>query len=199
MNQDGDKVINNVLKDLHTTEIKEEDKSITETKAKHPESNRNENIDNEEINRHDGINRSYCICRKEAYGKMLHCDSCHDWFHLRCVNVPQCTLKKIGDYICPICRGGIQYAGALNFDTTPPHQRSIYQQPIKSLNRSYMLISNQLRDIPSRTPIINTSSISKSKKLKCIYDNCNENRRNASKYCSHECAIRFIDPTRLSL
>eukprot|EP01083_Nonionella_stella_P000897 2559_1 len=49
----------------------------------------------------------YCICRKKDDGsKMVECDYCNEWFHIRCINVSKARFKKIkkgASFDCPTC------------------------------------------------------------------------------------------------
>ncbi|KAI5370214.1 Putative Zinc finger, PHD-type, Zinc finger, FYVE/PHD-type, Zinc finger, RING/FYVE/PHD-type [Septoria linicola] len=47
----------------------------------------------------------YCICRKPDNGQfMIGCDgTCDDWFHGKCVGIPERDKNLIDKYICPGC------------------------------------------------------------------------------------------------
>eukprot|EP01130_Rhizamoeba_saxonica_P015659 TRINITY_DN7074_c0_g1_i1.p1 TRINITY_DN7074_c0_g1~~TRINITY_DN7074_c0_g1_i1.p1 ORF type:complete len:613 (-),score=123.01 TRINITY_DN7074_c0_g1_i1:259-2097(-) len=46
----------------------------------------------------------YCICKQRDDNTfMVYCDSCHDWFHGRCVNIQESQGKYILKYVCPLC------------------------------------------------------------------------------------------------
>lgn len=62
---------------------------------------------------------SYCICAKRAFGVMVQCELCKDWFHSTCVNLPKMgTVNSEGDFtsetlqsffddykfLCPNCK-----------------------------------------------------------------------------------------------
>ncbi|KAF7727360.1 hypothetical protein EC973_007603 [Apophysomyces ossiformis] len=50
----------------------------------------------------------YCLCRREYNPKdpempMILCDTCNEWFHIDCVDLPQSVLETIDKYKCPNC------------------------------------------------------------------------------------------------
>jgi hypothetical protein len=53
----------------------------------------------------NGDNKLYCVCKQpyQEGQEMIACDSCDDWFHFSCINLPKTRAKKIDKYICPLC------------------------------------------------------------------------------------------------
>ncbi|KAI0334554.1 hypothetical protein GY45DRAFT_1269691 [Cubamyces sp. BRFM 1775] len=48
--------------------------------------------------------KTYCMCKKPNDGSpMIHCASCKDWFHFRCVELSEKDAEEIQLYICPSC------------------------------------------------------------------------------------------------
>ncbi|KAI0629133.1 hypothetical protein C8Q77DRAFT_307225 [Trametes polyzona] len=48
--------------------------------------------------------KTYCVCKKPDDGSpMIHCSSCKDWFHFRCVELSEQDAEEIQLYICPSC------------------------------------------------------------------------------------------------
>ena len=46
----------------------------------------------------------FCTCRLPAYGKMISCSSCHEWFHRKCVVTPtEVWRRKEVDWYCNSC------------------------------------------------------------------------------------------------
>nr|KAG5711307.1 hypothetical protein BaRGS_006004 [Batillaria attramentaria] len=69
----------------------------------------------EKANGGDGDTR-FCICRKGAFGFMLQCELCKDWFHGTCVPLPKSATMKARPgqpavlqtsrelkFLCPLC------------------------------------------------------------------------------------------------
>jgi len=65
-----------------------------------------EDSESEEEEPDDG--KLYCLCKKpyDKWDFMIACDSCDDWFHVRCVGLTQAAAKRIKQYICPLCKKG---------------------------------------------------------------------------------------------
>lgn len=50
----------------------------------------------------------YCICKKADEGDlMVGCDGCDDWFHFKCVHIPEKYRHLVSSYFCPYCQAGI--------------------------------------------------------------------------------------------
>lgn len=50
----------------------------------------------------------YCICKKPDEGDlMVGCDGCDDWFHFKCVKIPEKYSHLVLNYYCPYCQAGI--------------------------------------------------------------------------------------------
>ena len=44
----------------------------------------------DELSLHNGENEKvYCICQRPCYGKMIECEKCKEWFHLKCVGIEE--------------------------------------------------------------------------------------------------------------
>uniref|UniRef100_A0A1D2AF40 Uncharacterized protein n=2 Tax=Auxenochlorella protothecoides TaxID=3075 RepID=A0A1D2AF40_AUXPR len=54
----------------------------------------------------------YCLCQQtyEADTSMIMCDSCGEWFHMRCVGISQTQAKVTKKYTCPVC-AAVRYNG----------------------------------------------------------------------------------------
>ena len=47
----------------------------------------------------------FCDCRLQEYGNMAECDSCKEWFHSKCVKIPQTVWKHNSTtWLCPTCK-----------------------------------------------------------------------------------------------
>jgi len=48
--------------------------------------------------------RRYCLCRgPNDGGIMISCDSCDEWFHAECANIPSNECEKLKQYTCKAC------------------------------------------------------------------------------------------------
>ncbi|KAK9819859.1 hypothetical protein WJX72_003401 [[Myrmecia] bisecta] len=47
----------------------------------------------------------FCVCQQpyNVDTAMISCDTCNDWYHLRCVNMTQAVAKSLKKYTCPVC------------------------------------------------------------------------------------------------
>src|SRR5437764_8525847 len=53
----------------------------------------------------DDDNRFYCFCRKKAgKGRMIQCDQCKEWYHLRCLRMIAKTADETASYVCRTCK-----------------------------------------------------------------------------------------------
>ncbi|CCH59987.1 hypothetical protein TBLA_0C01730 [Henningerozyma blattae CBS 6284] len=53
----------------------------------------------------------FCICKKPDSGElMVGCDGCYDWYHFKCVHIPEKFQHLIFKYYCPYCQAGITKA-----------------------------------------------------------------------------------------
>lgn len=65
--------------------------------------------DEEEINGQpqdtNDDNKLYCFCRKKAgKGRMIQCDQCKEWYHLRCLRMIAKTADETASYTCRTCK-----------------------------------------------------------------------------------------------
>lgn len=50
----------------------------------------------------------FCICKKPDEGDlMVGCDGCDDWFHFKCMKIPEKYSHLVSAYYCPYCQAGI--------------------------------------------------------------------------------------------
>ncbi|KAI9733215.1 MAG: hypothetical protein M1818_007333 [Claussenomyces sp. TS43310] len=62
-----------------------------------------ENDDNESF---EGSNDggTYCICRgPDDHSKMVQCESCEEWYHIRCIEMKEWWYALLEHYFCPKC------------------------------------------------------------------------------------------------
>ena len=60
---------------------------------------------------------TWCLCKtpEDTGGFWMCCDTCENWFHPKCVSMPQNLAKSLLVYQCPLCReseGGIPLGAA---------------------------------------------------------------------------------------
>lgn len=64
-----------------------------------PYSPRKNGIDGEEV---------FCICKRPDNGElMVGCDGCDDWFHFRCLKIPETYKNLVYSFYCPYCQAGV--------------------------------------------------------------------------------------------
>lgn len=80
-------------------------------------------LDIQEINTQkrlkDSGDKTYCICKKAFTGVMVKCEICYDWFHARCVPLPEkvdskplltmedrirAVTTRQAKFLCPVCQ-----------------------------------------------------------------------------------------------
>lgn len=47
----------------------------------------------------------YCLCQQpyNVDTAMISCDSCEEWYHLKCMGLTQSATRTIKKYMCPLC------------------------------------------------------------------------------------------------
>ena len=47
----------------------------------------------------------HCCCQQifDDNSPMVHCDTCHEWYHYDCVSISHEQVKRTKKYTCPIC------------------------------------------------------------------------------------------------
>ena len=45
----------------------------------------------------------YCVCRLPWKQRMAQCDSCKEWFHSTCIDIPKAVFRKSVVWHCPQC------------------------------------------------------------------------------------------------
>ncbi|KAI1793537.1 hypothetical protein LXA43DRAFT_1001195 [Ganoderma leucocontextum] len=48
--------------------------------------------------------KTYCLCKNADDGSpMIHCSSCKDWYHFRCIDLSERDAEEIQAYVCSSC------------------------------------------------------------------------------------------------
>ena len=91
---------------------KKGDINFLEKKKKRPTSliaNKRRNLGtgepSDELSLHGGENEKvYCTCQGPCYGKMIECEKCKEWFHLKCVGIEEGKEPDVNDcWFCKKC------------------------------------------------------------------------------------------------
>ena len=82
----------------------------------------NKDVTNSFINEHEPENEpsdsevcEMCpMCGQQAYGKVVQCGECGDWYHYDCLNINDNAIDTLGDedFVCHSCTNELIYAGA---------------------------------------------------------------------------------------
>ena len=76
-------------------------------------------------NEHEPTDSEVCemcpMCGKQAYGKVVQCGECGDWYHFDCLNTNDNAIDTLGDedFVCHSCKNELIYAGT---DTNEPNK-----------------------------------------------------------------------------
>lgn len=66
----------------------------------------------------------YCVCKKPDEGElMVGCDGCDDWFHFKCMKIPEKYSHLVSAYFCPYCQLGITGKDKDNVDEPLPRTK----------------------------------------------------------------------------
>ena len=49
------------------------------------------------------VAKTYCYCKQGAFGRMVQCDGCMDWFHLVCAELDE-NFMSLDDWFCKHCQ-----------------------------------------------------------------------------------------------
>ncbi|MEW8487170.1 MAG: PHD finger domain-containing protein [Candidatus Thiodiazotropha sp.] len=52
------------------------------------------------------------ICQQQAYGRVVGCGECGDWFHFECINIDNTAIEALGsdDFVCVMCTDNLKYS-----------------------------------------------------------------------------------------
>eukprot|EP01102_Stenamoeba_stenopodia_P005557 TRINITY_DN16315_c0_g1_i1.p1 TRINITY_DN16315_c0_g1~~TRINITY_DN16315_c0_g1_i1.p1 ORF type:complete len:726 (+),score=177.19 TRINITY_DN16315_c0_g1_i1:307-2484(+) len=163
---------------VNSDDEQSEDESESSAESSEEESESEEEPD-------DG--KLYCLCKKpyDKWDFMIACDSCDDWFHVRCVGLTQAAAKRLKQYICPICKK----------EGAQPKQAKPVKSSAKRAAGSTKRSSNNPKSrsgksAKSDSPEPGSPSEAGSKaKPKCLNKSCNAPAKPPSKYCSSKCGV----------
>ncbi|CAB4252730.1 similar to Saccharomyces cerevisiae YPL138C SPP1 Subunit of COMPASS (Set1C), a complex which methylates histone H3 on lysine 4 and is required in telomeric transcriptional silencing [Maudiozyma barnettii] len=69
----------------------------------------------------------YCICKKPDEGElMVGCDGCDDWFHFKCLKMPNKYRRLVAAFYCPYCQAGI--TGKDKDDASKPLPKTLWKR-----------------------------------------------------------------------
>ena len=75
-------------------------------------------IENDSANDHsDSEIYELCpICGHQAYGKVVQCGECGDWYHFECININDNVIDTLGDddFVCRSCTENLLYTGTVH-------------------------------------------------------------------------------------
>ncbi|SMN22138.1 similar to Saccharomyces cerevisiae YPL138C SPP1 Subunit of COMPASS (Set1C), a complex which methylates histone H3 on lysine 4 and is required in telomeric transcriptional silencing [Maudiozyma saulgeensis] len=75
----------------------------------------------------------YCTCKKPDEGElMVGCDGCDDWFHFKCLKVPEKYRRLVAAFYCPYCQAGI--TGKDKDDTNKPLPKTLWKRKCRVEN-----------------------------------------------------------------
>ena len=80
----------------------------TTVKTISPE-NDNENVSEQNGDEEDEVCEICPACLQQAYGKVVQCGECGDWYHYDCLRIDDTTIQTLGDddYICRMCTNNL--------------------------------------------------------------------------------------------
>ncbi|KAI7861114.1 PLU-1-like protein-domain-containing protein [Circinella umbellata] len=85
----------------------------------------------------------YCICRQPASNsEMIGCDTCHDWFHIECVNLTPSMVSTIDRYVCPNCIANKRSSRPVIKLTIKPPTQPLSPSPAKQQKRKLTAITS---------------------------------------------------------
>ena len=85
------------------------------------------------------------ICQEQAFGKVVQCGTCDEWFHYECLNIDDSAIDTLGedDFVCRLCSDDLLYASGNENVANPNDQLNTIEIDIH--NRSG--ISTKTNDI----------------------------------------------------
>ncbi|KIK71042.1 hypothetical protein GYMLUDRAFT_33157 [Collybiopsis luxurians FD-317 M1] len=70
-----------------------------------PEGEAQDKMDDKEDDKEEEDDKLYCLC-KTTYDEdkpMIACDSCDEWYHMKCVEIPEHKGDLVDQFFCPLC------------------------------------------------------------------------------------------------
>ena len=95
------------------------------------------------------------ICQQQAFGKVVQCGTCGEWFHYECLNIDDSAIDTLGedDFVCRSCSDGLLYTSGNEHVANPYDQLNTLEIDIH--NRSGISTKTNDIQIDSANPDLN--------------------------------------------
>ena len=116
----------------------------------------------------------FCLCQMPWNPNhfMVACDDCNEWYHDKCLGVPQEELEKVDRYVCPWC--------------VEKRKRQEVRKRVWESDRTAKLAAKRARQAARKREQVAQRKL-RSKPCKNL--TCTERSRLGSKYCSDSCGL----------
>ena len=112
------------------------------------------------------------VCQKPAYGKVVQCGECGDWYHYDCLKINDTTIQTLGDddYVCRVCTDNLlsldlEKSGTNNGSHTNEINEQISEANINTSETSSIINSIQPEPKDNQSSDRDNPTKNKSKKV----------------------------------